>query len=99
MSDALRPEATFASFRALLGQQRDAEAVMVVGHNPSLNQFASRLVSGGNNENSIDLKKAAAAKLEMKLRGAQLQWCITPKVLRAAYESSISSSRPKSSRK
>jgi phosphohistidine phosphatase len=99
MSDALRPEATFASFRALLGQQRDAEAVMVVGHNPSLNQFASKLVSGGQNENSIDLKKAAAAKMEMKLRGAQLQWCITPKVLRAAYESSISSSRPKSSRK
>jgi phosphohistidine phosphatase SixA len=70
-----------------------------VGHNPSLNQFASKLVSGGQNENCIDLKKAAAAKLELKPRGAQLQWCITPKVLRVAYESSISSSRPKSSRK
>jgi phosphohistidine phosphatase len=99
MSDALRPEANFASFRALLSQQRDAEAVMVVGHNPSLNQFASKLVSGGQNENCVDLKKAAAAKLELKPRGGILQWCITPKVWRAVYESSISSSRPKSSRK
>lgn len=99
MSDALRPEAGFASFRTLLNQQRNAEAVMVVGHNPSISQFASKLVSGAHNENCIDLKKGAAAKLELKPRGAQLQWCITPKVIRSVHESSISSSRPKSSRK
>lgn len=99
LDDALRPEAQFGAFRALLQLYRKSDAVMVVGHNPSISQFASRLVSGGQNENCIDLKKGAAARLELRSRGATFHWCITPKVIRAAYESSITSSRPKSSRK
>jgi phosphohistidine phosphatase len=99
MSDALRPEAAFSAFRTLLAQHRNAEAVMVVGHNPSIGQFTSKLVSGGQNENCVDLKKGAATRLELKPRGAQIQWCVTPKIVRSVYESSTSSSRPKSSRK
>lgn len=99
LADALRPEANFAAFRALLQQHRKLESVIVVGHNPSISQFASRLISGGQNESCIDLKKGAAAKVELRHRGAKLHWCITPKIIRSVYESSMSSSRPKSSRK
>jgi phosphohistidine phosphatase len=99
LDDALRPEASFGAFRTLLQQQRKLEALVVVGHNPSISRFASRLVSDGQNESCIDLKKGAAAKLELKSRGARLHWCVTPKLIRSAYESSITSSRPKSSRK
>jgi phosphohistidine phosphatase len=99
LDDALRPDANFSAFRAMLQQHRKLDVVMVVGHNPSISQFASRLVSDGQSDNCIDLKKGAAARLELRPRGARLHWCITPKVIRAAYESSITSSRPKSSRK
>ena len=99
LDDSLRPEAGFNEFRTMLQQHRKLDAVMVVGHNPSISQFASRLVSDGQNESSVDFKKGGAAKLELKSRGAQLLWCVAPKLIRAAYESSIASSRPKSSRK
>src|ERR671937_1806208 len=98
LDDSLRPEASFSAFRTLLQQQKKLDAVMVVGHNPSISQFASRLISDGQNESCIYLKKGAAAKLEFRSRGTQLHWCITPKVIRSAYESSMASSRPKSSR-
>jgi phosphohistidine phosphatase len=99
LDDALRPQANFAAFRALLQLYKKSDSIMVVGHNPSISQFASRLMSGGQSENCIDLKKGAAAKIEFRPRGATLHWCVTPKLIRAAYESSITSSRPKSSRK
>lgn len=99
LDDALRPDAEFSAFRTLLAKYRRMEAILVVGHNPSISQFASLLVSGGENEVCIDLKKAGATKLELKPRAAQLHWCTTPKLIRSAYEVSISSSRPKSSRK
>src|SRR5262249_7194605 len=99
LDDSLRPDAGFTAFRTLLQQHRKLDVIVVVGHNPSISQFASRLVSDDQNDSSIDLKKGAAAKLELRSRGARLHWCITPKVIRSAYESSITSSRPKSARK
>jgi phosphohistidine phosphatase len=99
LDDALRANAQFATFRALLAKHKNSEAIIVVGHDPSISQFASRLVSDGQSDACIDLKKGAAAKLELKARSVKLHWCITPKVIRSIYESSISSSRPKSSRK
>jgi len=47
----------------------------------------------------VDLKKGAVAKVETGRSAAALQWCLTPKVLRALYIAATESSRPKTSRK
>ncbi len=99
-SPALQPDASFESFRDLLGKHAKQEAIMVVGHNPSLSRFLSMLVSAGANDRAVDLKKGAVAKLEFSNRHtAELMWCITPKLVRAFYDSSADNSRPKTSRK
>ena len=95
---ALRPEASFAAFRELLNRYSRQEAIMVVGHNPSMAEFLGKLIGDGA-EASIDLKKGAVAKVEVDRKVAALHWCLTPKVVRALYESAAASSRPKTSRK
>lgn len=95
----LRPEATFSDFRKLLEKYARQEAIMVVGHNPNLSQFVGTVVSDSGCEASIDLKKCAVAKVDMRRTSATLQWCLTPKVVRALYDTAVESSRPKTSRK
>src|SRR5947209_133273 len=95
----LRPEATLADFRKLLQKHARQEAVMVVGHNPNLSQFLGMVVSDSGCEASVDLKKGAVAKVEMRSSSGTLQWCLTPKVARALYATAVESSRPKTSRK
>ncbi len=100
LSATLRPDAKFETFRELLDEHSKEDAIMVVGHNPSLGRFLSLLLTDGANENAVDLKKGAAAKTEFGGRGpAVLSWCITPKLVRAVYTSVATSSRPKMSRK
>jgi len=101
---ALRPEASFARFEELLHRLRSAETVLVVGHNPNLAEFLGRLLVAGGRPARIDLKKGAVAKLEIGPRGAVLQWCLTPRVLRSLLPTShavktAATSRPKTSRK
>ncbi len=99
-SPALQPDATFDAFRDLLEKHAKQEAVMVVGHNPSLSRFLSLLVTGGANDRAIDMKKGAVARVELEgRRPAELIWSITPKIVRALYDSSVDNSRPKTSRK
>ena len=98
IDDALRPEATYDDFRELLERYAKAEEIMVVGHNPSLSEFASLLISSRSSEVSLDLKKGAVARVEVG-KDATLNWCITPKLVRAIHESSGNSSRPKTPRK
>lgn len=95
-SAALRPNATFDSFRQLLTKYAALEAIMVVGHNPSMNQFVSLLLSGGTSNDVADLKKGAVARIDVSgNRSAILKWCITPKMVRAIYDANATSSRPK----
>jgi phosphohistidine phosphatase len=95
-SAALRPNATFDSFRQLLAKYSGMEAILVVGHNPSMNQFLSLLLSGGNSDDVSDLKKGAVARIDISgNRSAILKWCITPKIVRAVHDASATSSRPK----
>ncbi|MGA8869002.1 MAG: histidine phosphatase family protein [Candidatus Sulfotelmatobacter sp.] len=96
---ALRPGATFADFRLLLEKYARQEVIMVVGHNPNLSQFLGLIVSDSGCEASIDLKKGAVARVEMRRSAGTLQWCLTPKVLRTLYATAVESSRPKTSRK
>ncbi len=96
---ALRPEATFADFRKLLDKYARMEAIMVVGHNPNLSEFLGRIISAAGCEAALELRKGAVAKVELQRTSGSLQWCLTPKVLRALYAAAAESSRPKSSRK
>ncbi len=100
LSPALRPDADFEAFRALLDEHAKKDAILVSGHNPSLSRFLSLLLTGGVNEDAVDLKKGAVARTETTgRRQAVLNWCLTPKLVRAIYASSATSSRPKTSRK
>jgi phosphohistidine phosphatase len=93
---ALRPEASYEKFRELLGRHSRRDAIMVVGHNPSMTLFLNQLLSGGNPLNAIELKKGGVAKVEKDGRKpAVLKWCMPPKVVRAIQQASASSSRPK----
>ena len=97
--DALRPTASFADFRKMLDKYARYDAIMVVGHNPSLSEFLGRAISESGCEAAIDLKKGAVARAEMNRNSASLTWCLTPKILRTLYAAAAESSRPKTSRK
>jgi phosphohistidine phosphatase len=97
--DALRPTASFADFRKLLDKYSKYEAIMVVGHNPSLAEFTGRCISATGCEAAVELKKGAVAKVEMGRNSAVLQWCVTPKIAKALYAGAADKSRPKTSRK
>lgn len=95
----LRPQAGLADFRKIVEKYARQEAIMVVGHNPNLSQFLGSVISESGCEASIELKKGAVAKVEMRRTSGTLQWCLTPKVLRTLYDTAVESSRPKTSRK
>ena len=99
LDPGLRPEAGLADFRKILEKHARQEAIMVVGHNPNLSQFLGSTISDSGCEASVELKKGAAAKVEMRRTSGTLQWCVTPKVLRTLYDTAVESSRPKTSRK
>ena len=97
---ALGPGASFEKFRELLRRYAKREAVMVVGHNPSLSEFLSLLVSGGASAKAADMKKGAVALVDCAGKQPQLSWMITPKIARAAQSAAkAAKSRPKTSRK
>ena len=89
--DALRPTATFADFRRLLEKYSKQEAIMVVGHNPTLSEFLGRSISETGCEAGTELKKGAVAKVEIGRNSAMLHWCVTPKVLRSLYAAAAES--------
>lgn len=66
--------------QAILRDHRDADAIMLVGHEPSMSETISRVMGGG----EIDLKKGGLACFEVRdadsLHG-RLLWLIPPKVL------------------
>ncbi len=96
----LAGDAEFEPFRQLLQNHLNQEAIMVVGHNPSLSRFLSLLLSNNATDKAIDLKKGAVARVEWDSRKpAVLQWCLTPKVIRSIHETAAKSSRPKTARK
>src|SRR5208283_5590499 len=95
----LRPSATFADFRRLLEKYASQESIMLVGHNPNLSRFLGTVISESGCEASVELKKGAVARVDMRRSSGTLQWCLTPKTLRTLYATAVESSRPKTSRK
>jgi phosphohistidine phosphatase len=93
---ALRSEASYEQFEDLLARNGKKNAIMVVGHNPSMTEFLLQLLSGRDAPVFLDFKKGAVAKVERDGRqSATLKWCVTPKVIRAIQKASASSARPK----
>jgi phosphohistidine phosphatase len=96
---ALRPEASFADFQKMLQKYARQDSVLLVGHNPNLREFLGRVISDSGCEATIELKKGAVAKVEMRRSSGSLSWCITPRILRTLHTAATESSRPKTSRK
>jgi phosphohistidine phosphatase len=99
IDDALRPDAEFDQFQEMLSRYKKYDAIMVVGHNPSLTEFLDKSVSGAGGSTQIDFRKGAVARVEMNGRTGTLDWLVTPKIARTLQASLKSSSRPKTSRK
>jgi phosphohistidine phosphatase len=98
--EALAPGASFEQFRELLRRHAKQEAIMVVGHNPSLSEFLSLLLTNGAFDQATDMKKGSIARVECQEKQATLNWLVTPKIARATQsDSKAASSRPKTSRK
>ena len=98
IDDALRPEAEFQQFQAMLARYGKYDAIMVVGHNPSFTEFLSKSVARTGTA-QVEFKKGAVAKVEMHGRTGTLNWLVTPKIARTIQASLKASSRPKTARK
>src|SRR4029079_11387745 len=97
---AVRPEDSFADFRRMLDRYAKQEAIMVVGHNPSITDFLAKIIAKSGCEAMIDFKKGAVARVETERRAAILHWFITPKMAREIQAAaSAAKSHPKTSRK
>ena len=100
LTPALRPNAQMEAFRELLNKNSQLEAVVVVGHNPSLSQFLSLLISEGASESSVELKKCAVARVDLSGGMGILKWLLTSKMAQGlAAATTGKSSRPKTPRK
>src|ERR1051325_6785501 len=77
IDDALRPEADFEQFQAMLARYKKYDAVMVVGHNPSFTEFLSKSISGGTGAAQIDFKKGSVARVDMNGRTGTCSWLVT----------------------
>jgi phosphohistidine phosphatase len=100
LAPALSPNAVYEDFRQLLRSHGKLDAVMVVGHNPSMSRFLSLLVTNGAFDKAVDMKKGSVARVEYDGKQAMLDWLLTPKVARSGHsDSKTASSRPKTARK
>jgi phosphohistidine phosphatase len=99
-TDALGKDAEYEAFQELVRKHMKRDAIMVVGHNPTLSTFISRVLSGAGNDRAVELKKGAVARVEYDGRKpGSLEWCLTPKAVETIQSSATKSSRPKTSRK
>ena len=101
LEPAMRPEASFADFRRMVDKYSKFEAIMVVGHNPSITDFLAKMIAKSGCEAQIDFKKGAVARVETARRSATLNWFMTPKMAKEiqAAAAATAKSHPKTSRK
>ena len=99
METAMQPQASFSDFRRMLEKYAKYEAIMVVGHNPSITEFLARIISKSGSEAFIEFKKGAVARAETVRNAARLNWFLTAKMARAIYAAAAEKSQPKTSRK
>jgi len=82
--DALRPGGRFEALTAALSRLGADKAVALVGHMPSIGQFAARLIGA---QGPLQFKKGSVCRIDMDTlppAGAgELQWLVPPRALRA----------------
>ena len=85
----------------MLDKYSKYEAVMVVGHNPSISEFLARLVTKSGCEAQVDFKRAQWRESKLFAIQPTLNWFFTPKIAREIHAAarSLRKSTPKTSRK
>jgi phosphohistidine phosphatase len=105
ISNSLAPTATYEHFQKLLRECSAYENVLVVGHNPNITAFIGRLIAASQptpedrEHPQIRMRKGSLARLNLTRGPATLQWLLDPRIVRALYITSTTSSRRKTSRK
>ncbi len=100
LDPALRPDAVYESFREMLRKYGKNDSIMIVGHNPTLTDFCSLLLTNGIDNRVVELKKAGVAKVEYSGKNnGVLHWSLTPKLIRSLQASDGFRSLPKTARK
>ncbi|HEY0566351.1 MAG TPA: phosphoglycerate mutase family protein [Terriglobales bacterium] len=93
---SLRPDGTWESFRSMI-KSYNAETLLVVGHNPNLEQFVGHIISESGHRAEIQLRKAGVARVEYDGRRGELDWLLTPRMIReldsAAQQSAAAASK------
>jgi phosphohistidine phosphatase len=96
LDNALKPGATYEHFLELLARHSRKDAILVVGHNPSMTEFVNKLLAGGRAFQGVEMKKGTVVRVDRAGRKpAVLKWCMPPKVVRSIQQASASNSRPK----
>lgn len=80
---ALRPQSSMSDFRDLLNRYSHVQSILVVGHSPNLRQFLGRLIGDRGLVAEVELKKGAIAKVDVLPHRSRLQWCLSPRIVRA----------------
>jgi phosphohistidine phosphatase len=108
LSSGLAPEAGFADFQKMLQTVNGSENLLVVGHNPNLQDFLGGLLVQGEGAGKVipqvRLRKGTLARLSLGQPGqgrspAMLLSLLDPRVVRTLYATSTTRSRRKTSRK
>ena len=85
--EALEAGRTPAEVLQALQEQKQSDAVALVGHEPSLHELASYLLTADTRHVQLEFRKGGVARLDLAdgLRpgAAVLRWLLTPRVLRA----------------
>ena len=92
ISPALGLNGGYADFQKLLAKYADREAILAVGHNPSMFQFLGRLITG-NGGAAIRMRKASIARVDMGHHPPRLQLLMDSRTARAIYASVTKSLR------
>ncbi len=92
MAPALGPDGSYAEFQSLLAEYADREAVLAVGHNPTVFQFLGRMITG-NGGAAIRMRKASIARVDMSRHPPRLQLLIDPRTARLLAASTAKRAR------
>ncbi len=106
ITEALNFTGKAPDFHKLVTELSVHENVLVVGHNPNLEQFLASLIAvAPSNAGSktdlahIRLRKSALARVDCTRRPGTLLWLLDPRMLKTLYSSVTKSSRRKTSKK
>ncbi len=106
VTDALSFTGSIADFHKLVTDLSENENVLVVGHNPNLEQFLSSVITTTSTTKEaksqlgkIRLRKGALARVDCTRRPGTLNWLLDARLLRTLYSSVTKSSRRKTSKK